>query len=170
LFPSYQPAHYELNGKELSLVYGAGRVSNMMFRDLRTWLPMESNRKLDRISMWNSIEARSPFQSEKVISHGLTSMRMANFRSLRKQTLYSAYPELKNLPINQNKLGFISPVGHWLRNNPELVRLTLRNLPNYIEVNKAELANLSDAPTERNFQNIKILWSLVVLNKWFMNQ
>lgn len=41
------------------------RVSQLMIKDLSIYIPMESNRRLDRISMWNSIEARSPFQSEK---------------------------------------------------------------------------------------------------------
>ena len=74
------------------------------------------------------------------------------------------------MPINQKKLGFISPLGHWLRNNPDLIKSTLENLPKYLELNQKEFLRLSSAPFEGNFRNIKTLWSLIILNRWFMNQ
>jgi|694.fasta_scaffold119991_2 asparagine synthase (glutamine-hydrolysing) len=170
LFSDFNTPHIELLGSELSFIFGENRVSNVMYKDLRTWLSMESNRKLDRISMWYSIEARSPFQCERVIGHGLRSMQIENFSKLQKEILYSEYPELENLPINKTKLGFISPVGHWLRNNPDLIRSTLENLPKYLELNKKEFLKLTSAPFKRNFTDVKTLWSLVILNRWFMNQ
>jgi len=130
---------------------------------------MESNRKLDRISMWYSIEARSPFQCERVIGHGLKSMQRNNFGRLQKEILCLEYPELEELPINQKKLGFISPVGHWLRNNPDLISSTLENLPKYLELNQKQLLELASAPFKQNFSDIKTLWSLVILNRWFMS-
>ena len=170
LLPSYHTQQIELFGGELSYIFGENKVSSLMYKDLRTWLSMEPNRKLDRISMWYSIEARSPFQCERVIGNGLRSMKVENFKKLQKEILYSEYPELENLPINQKKLGFISPLGHWLRNNPDLIKSTLENLPKYLELNQKEFLKLSSAPFEGNFRNIKTLWSLIILNRWFMNQ
>ena len=48
---------------------------------------MESNRKLDRVSMWNSIEARSPFLDENVIGQGFYEMNKYNFKKLNKSIL-----------------------------------------------------------------------------------
>ena len=170
LFSDFNAPKFELLGSELSPIFGENRVSSLMYKDLRTWLSMESNRKLDRISMWYSIEARSPFQCERVIGHGLKSMQIDNFRRLQKEILCLEYPELKILPINQKKLGFISPVGHWLRNNPDLICSTIENLPKYLELNKNELLRLSSAPFKQNFTDIKTLWSLVILTRWFMSR
>jgi len=170
LFSDFNAPKFELLGSELSTIFGENRVSSLMYKDLRTWLSMESNRKLDRISMWYSIEARSPFQCERVIGHGLKSMQRDNFRRLQKEILYLEYPELKKLPINQKKLGFISPVGHWLRNNPNLISSTIENLSKHLELNQKELLRLASAPFKQNFTDIKTLWSLVILNRWFMSR
>jgi asparagine synthase (glutamine-hydrolysing) len=170
LFSDFNAPKFELLGSELSTIFGENRVSSLMYKDLRTWLSMESNRKLDRISMWYSIEARSPFQCERVIGHGLKSMQRDNFRRLQKEILYLEYPELKKLPINQKKLGFISPVGHWLRNNPDLISSTIENLSKHLELKQKELLRLASAPFKQNFTDIKTLWSLVILNRWFMSR
>jgi asparagine synthase (glutamine-hydrolysing) len=169
LVSDFNAPKFELLGSELSTIFGENRVSSLMYKDLRTWLSMESNRKLDRISMWYSIEARSPFQCERVIGHGLKSMQRGNFRRLQKEILYLEYPELKKLPINQKKLGFISPVGHWLRNNPDLISSTIENLSKHLELKQKELLRLASAPFKQSFTDIKTLWSLVILNRWFMS-
>lgn len=141
-------------------------VSDLMFRDLKTWLVMESNRKLDRISMWNSIEARSPFQSENVISSGYIEMQKFKFRKVKKEILYETFPQLHNLAINKNKMGFISPLGSWLRSNPELISNTIKELPNYLPISKSQLIRLSKSPETGNYLEFKILWSLIILNSW----
>ena len=139
-----------------------------MFRDLKTWLPMESNRKLDRISMWHSIEARSPFQSERVIGSGYKKMNDYNFSKVNKEILKIAFPDLNKLPILSSKYGFISPLGHWLRNNPELIKDSLENITTYLPFEKKELLFLKDSAENRNFTQFKLLWSLIVLNRWLV--
>jgi asparagine synthase (glutamine-hydrolysing) len=155
---------------ELNMVYGCDKTgaAQLMFRDLKTWLPMESNRKLDRISMWHSIEARSPFQSERVVGSGYRNMNDVNFSKVNKEILKDAYPELKKLPILSSKYGFISPLGHWLRNNPELIEDSLENITKYLPFNRKELDLLSSSAKNRNFVQFKVLWSLIVLNRWLV--
>lgn len=164
--------HYKLNlfGSELSNIFYNNRVSNMMFRDLRTWISMESNRKLDRVSMWHSIEARSPFQSETVIGNAYNSMGRGQFQKSSKEILLESYPELDLLTKQPNKQGFISPVGYWLRNNPELVMYSIENLIEKLPFNQTEMRKISKGALEKNFDKIKILWSLVVLNCWIVNK
>lgn len=53
----------------------------IMFRDHQVWLAMESNRKLDRISMHYSIEARSPFQDDRVINWADSHMRHHKYKN-----------------------------------------------------------------------------------------
>ena len=160
-----------LYGDELSDIYGNSdkNTSSVMFKDLRTWLSMESNRKLDCVSMWYSIEARSPFQSENVIGQGYKNMRLSNFSKVKKELLYEAFPQLKNLSILKEKTGFISPLGYWLRNNAELIDYSINSISEYLPLNKPELVRLGQGPKNRNFKDTKILWSLIILNKWFVN-
>jgi hypothetical protein len=129
---------------------------------------MESNRKLDRISMWYSIEARSPFQSERVIGGGYRNMNDANFLKVNKEILKNAYPDLKKLPILTSKHGFISPLGYWLRNNPKLIEDSLENITRYLPFEKKELTLLKSSAENRNFVQFKLLWSLIVLNRWLV--
>jgi asparagine synthase (glutamine-hydrolysing) len=170
LFPNSKQFEISPFTLRLNRYFGKNRVRSLMFTDLCTWLTMESNKKLDRISMWNSIEARSPFQSELVINTAYNSMNKSNFKIINKQILKDMYPELKTLPINSQKHGFISPLGHWLRSNPQLVQNSIRYLPQFLPINKSELIRLSQSIVKKNFNEMKMLWSLIILTRWFIKE
>ncbi len=138
----------------------------IMIRDHQVWLPMESNRKLDRISMHYSIEARSPFQDDRVIDWANSYMRTTKHKKLSKIALWEQYPELKTLGVRSDKAGFTSPVGHWLRANPALIRSSLEFLTRDERFNAKELNNLTDAPQRGKYRELMQLWSLVVLATW----
>lgn len=142
------------------------QVASTMVTDLLIWLDMESNRKLDRISMWHSIEARSPFQSEKVIRAGYSEMSKYKFTELDKVLLRKSFPEINSLPISEKKIGFISPLGHWLRCNPTLVKDSIEILTESLNFDAKVLAKLESAPQRGNFSDMQKLWSLVILAKW----
>ena len=163
--PNNKPNIY---GGELHDIFSKTKnnASNLMFKDLRTWLPMESNRKLDRISMWHSIEARSQFQSEAVIGNGYQKMNNSNFLYVNKELLLESFPELKTLPVVSSKHGFLSPIGFWLRNNKELITESLNSISNYLPFERNQLVRLGSSPQTGNYNDFKLLWSLVVLNRW----
>jgi asparagine synthase (glutamine-hydrolysing) len=168
IFPDLPNFQFSIFGNELTNIFQENnKVANLMFRDIRTWLSMESNQKLDRISMWHSIEARSPFQSENVLAIGYKKMKEHSFKDLNKELLFEAFPKLNSLSINENKSGFISPLGYWLRKNPELVNSSLSNLSKNFNFNKNELSQLSNSPENKSYRNFKLLWSLIVFERWF---
>ncbi len=84
--------------------------------DLINWLPEESNFKLDRASMLNSIEARVPFQDKKLIEayFGLDINEKIDLLAVKKP--------LKKLNIvpdyikKRKKKGWFSPESIFLRN------------------------------------------------------
>ena len=141
-------------------------VAELMFKDLSIWLSMESNKKLDRISMWYSIEARSPFQSENLVRSGYDIMKFFEFNKLEKKVLFQTFPDLYSLPLLKNKIGFLSPLGHWLRSNPEMITDSINYLEKLSLFNVEELSKLSRAPKNGEYQKFKLLWSLIVLSKW----
>jgi len=168
----FQNVHPKFFGSELRDKFSAPneKLARLMYKDLRTWLSMESNRKLDRVSMSYSIEARSPFQSEKVIHFGYQAFGSPKFQYSSKELLFKSFPLVNSLPINTNKSGFISPLGDWLRSNSALIFETIDNLPKYLPLEKKELRRLAKAPAKGNFLEIKLLWSLIVLDRWILNR
>ena len=143
------------------------RIAKLMQMDLFFWLTMESNKKLDRISMWYSTEARSPFQDEVVISSAINSMKVLNYQVLDKFLLKNIYPELNEFRIeSQGKLGFISPLGYWLRNNPDLIMDSINYLVKNFNFSRRKLLELSKAPKQGNYFDFNLLWSLIVLSRW----
>ena len=154
-----------------SLGYGDEKsLQILMERDSSIWLTNESNRKLDRISMAFSIEARSPFQDERVIEIGKQEMRRDKYRQLNKKILWNFYPELKSMGVRSDKAGFISPVGHWLRTNPKLVNTAFEALIKSGLFEKSELVKRHKDQYSAQFDKIRQLWSLVVLGYWLKTQ
>lgn len=139
---------------------------SLMKRDHEIWLAMESNRKLDRISMNYSIEARSPFQDDRVIDWANSYMVQNRYRKLSKEILWKTYPELNELGVRRDKAGFTSPVGHWLRGNPNLVKESLDHLSRDDRFDKHGLDYYREAPTRGQYRELMQLWTLVVLSTW----
>jgi asparagine synthase (glutamine-hydrolysing) len=166
--------HYEskielesIGGKALNALYGNGsRTSELMIKDLFTWLIMESNRKLDRISMWNSIEARSPFQSERMIAKAFSKMKQTNYKVSDKYFLKQSIDEFETLPLLKNKKGFISPLGHWIRSNPDMVLDSLEHLKHLPFFDKQSLDKLKKSIYKNDYRDFKLVWSLVVFSYW----
>jgi asparagine synthase (glutamine-hydrolysing) len=153
----YQAAHLEM---------GRSTLSNLMDRDHQIWLPNESNRKLDRISMGFSIEARSPFQDENVIDHAHCFMSRNLGNQIDKVALRNAFPELEWLGIRPDKSGFISPVGHWLRGNSNYVRSKINTLTSSSFFKRGSLDRFKGAEQSGDYNRIMKLWSLLVLSCW----
>ena len=143
-----------------------GATETLIKRDREIWLPMESNRKLDRVSMYYSIEARSPFQDDEVVALGREMMGKSKYKRLEKILLKETYPELESLGVRPDKAGFISPVGHWLRGNPHLVSKSLNCLVENEILDENEVETWLATPELGDFKLIKKLWALTILGVW----
>jgi asparagine synthase (glutamine-hydrolysing) len=141
-------------------------VEILMKRDHEIWLSMESNRKLDRISMHFSLEARSPFQDEDVISAADRIMHGTNYKLLDKKTLKNEFQELKLLKVKKQKDGFISPLGHWMRENPEFIRESLEYLGNLPNWNRSAISNFQNSQFSGDYKTNMQLWTLTVYSTW----
>jgi asparagine synthase (glutamine-hydrolysing) len=145
-----------------------GATKSLMQRDHEIWLSMESNRKLDRISMAFSIEARSPFQDENVIEIANRIMSQTNFSTLDKRLLKEHFPELKSLPIKKEKVGFTSPIGHWMREEPVFISDSIAYLQGQEGWNPSALEPFSNAQFNGDYRTNMQLWTLVVYSNWLM--
>jgi asparagine synthase (glutamine-hydrolysing) len=141
-------------------------VNSLMKLDMDLWLAMESNRKLDRISMRYSIEARSPFQDERVICAGNKLPSIIKSKDFQKEALWRAFPEMEKFGVRSDKTGFISPVGHWLRGNEKLVARLANQATSKFDLNLNYVSRLLQSPTSGNYREFMNLWSLIVLAAW----
>lgn len=137
----------------------------MQEQDLLVWIGMESNRRLDRVSMNYSIEARSPFLDDELIQYAFSKAPMNRFIP-KVDFFMSEFPELEKLPVIKSKKGFISPIGHWLRGNPSFVKIQMEYLVNNFGFNKEIIEELMRSPGAGDFENIKKLWSLLTFSVW----
>ena len=142
---------------------------NFMQFDSQLWLSMESNRRLDRVSMNYSLEARSPFEDEVVRDYAKEVIHDEQSKITKREIFLEAFPELISIRLQQEKIGFISPIGHWLRNNRKLVSGSLNFLASNLGFNRAFLNELNGAPDRGNFAELTKLWTLIVLAQWSMN-
>jgi len=134
--------------------------------DQKLWLTMESNRRLDRISMHHSVEARSPFQDLLNQKEFSASNESTLLKSVGKVNLITAFPELSKLPINPNKVGFVSPLGHWLRSNIGFVQGRLYYLEEILGLSAQKIDLMVARLYSGDFDNLRKTWSLVVLSRY----
>lgn len=139
---------------------------NFMEFDQQTWLTMESNKRLDRVSMSFSIEARSPFQDSFFTHATRREMSSRKRGTFKRELLRKNFEELMNFEFPREKAGFISPIGHWLRSNPKLISDTVNFLIDRQGFAKTPLLKLSSSPWEGQFSNLVKLWTLIVYSEW----
>lgn len=138
----------------------------LMLFDNRFWLPNESNRRLDRVSMANSIEARSPFQDDNITSFFKSSSM--DFKKITNKTyLKEQFPDIEFNSFDSKKRGFISPLGYWLRSNPDLVCESIEYLYDKDFIDKKKIQHLMMSPQNKDFIEMQKLWSLIIFSRWW---
>lgn len=129
---------------------------------------MESNRRLDRISMFFSVEARSPFQDDQLSTLWRNRNKKQVLKQMGKRDLLDAFPEIHKLQVSEKKVGFSSPLGHWLRANIDWTFQAIKWLESAgIMKPKMMLANEINADLQSGeYKKLQKLWTLVVLSIW----
>lgn len=81
---------------------------------LRLWLADNSNNRFDKLAMWMSIEARSPFQDHELVD-AVLNMPLHD-KLPHKKILKSALQyDLPDHVLHRPKWGFTPPISDWLR-------------------------------------------------------
>ena len=91
------------------------QIDSINFFDLSYWLADESNFKLDRSSMLNSIEARVPFQDKNLIKDyfSIDFEKKVDFFDVKKQLKKLDF--LPKFIKDRKKMGWFSPESIFLR-------------------------------------------------------
>jgi asparagine synthase (glutamine-hydrolysing) len=108
---------YSAFARHFDRVRGLDHLSRILYVDLKTWLPNDILVKMDRMTMANSLEVRSPLLDHKVIEFGASLPSDLKYRNRTSKYLLKRYVE-QRVPasvIHRPKMGFSIPLAAWLR-------------------------------------------------------
>ncbi len=147
-------------------------LSRILYTDLKTYLPGDILVKVDRMSMANSLEVRSPILDHKVIEFAANiPPRLKYNNGEKKYILKQSFKQILPKEIMyRRKMGFSVPLAKWFRE--ELKAFASSNLLSTdAGVNNffrkeiiMKIWNLHQART-RNYGTI--LWSLLMFELWY---
>lgn len=138
--------------------------------DLLFYLNNDILTKVDKASMANSLEVRSPFLDKKIIEYSLKNLRNNRVffqnKIITKQIL-KKYINLEEL--NKPKQGFSFPLQFWIYKDLKNFCCDnlnqLRSREKFLYINK-EILSIIEKINNNKSVNIHYVWSLVVLNNW----
>ena len=139
----------------------------LLLSDYGFYLPDMMMFKIDRTSMANSLEIRSPFVDHKLVEYIMSTkssyIDLNNSKNILKNYLSQ---DFSNEFINRNKQGFVFDIENWIFQNLNLLNETLNagKVNNYIPVNFA--LKVSKYKSRINSHRI---WKLYVLNHYLEN-
>ena len=148
-------------------------IDQTSYVDINTWLVDNVLVKLDRTSMANSLECRSPFLNHKIVEFAASlrsDWKMNGFK--KKDFLKKSQSNI--LPkkiLNAKKKGFNSPVSIWLNNSLNKIakELTLDSeITNFIKKNTVE--KLWKEHEEKKIDHSFRLFGLTCLSRWISTQ
>ena len=152
-------------------VRGWDPLSQLLYVDLKTWLANDILVKVDRMSMANSLEVRSPLLDHEVIEFAATVPSDLKYRGRVSKYLLKRHLE-RRVPasvVHRPKQGFSIPLARWLRGElremaTELLfsaRARGRGL-----VRPERVQGLWDEHQREERNHGAAIWALMVLELW----
>lgn len=148
-------------------------LQKALYIDSKLWLPENLLMKLDKMTMYHSLEGRVPFLNHKLVEFVFQlpdSMKIDVSSGFGKKILREAISTtLPGEIINREKHGFNLPLHRWFREN-------LKNLVYDTFESKYELLDLFDKKAIKRLLNFHFklglnverpLWILICLINWF---
>ena len=142
--------------------------------NIKLWLEGNNNIKVDRASMYSSVEIRNPFLDYRIIEFARelpTSFRFSgkNRKIILKEILKNKLDKIK---LNKSKRGFTVPISKWI-NGPLkaeiekfFIEKELKKIPN-LDYNKVLFYFNQHMKGKADFSHI--IWRVYVLFKWLKN-
>jgi asparagine synthase (glutamine-hydrolysing) len=158
----------------LTDVPDASEFNRLLYSYYRTYLLEDILVKVDRASMYNSLEVRAPFLDVNVVEFLNTlpkeyKIQGFNGKRLLKELMRNKLP---NEIIDRSKKGFGIPVSLWLRNE---LRETMEHYLSEERINShgifnySYIAQLKKEHISLKHNHRKLLWNLLVFEMWYDN-
>jgi len=149
-------------------------VNRMLYADLKESLPGDMLKKVDAMSMLNSLEVRVPFLDHRVCEMAFTvsgDRKMRNGKG--KYILIETFKDI--LPpslLKRTKWGFEMPVGKLLKSD---IKYLIHEYLSREVIVKQEIFNyeavesLIDSLMKNRFDTSWQIWNLIVFQVWYSN-
>jgi len=160
--------HFKYLSKSDDLIANAG------FFDMKTYLPDDINVKVDRSSMFASLEARSPFLDYRVIDIGTNLPQKYKYDGKTKKKIIRdiAFDFIPANILEKPKSGFTIPLASWFRGElKELIfdNLTTKNLEDIPGINSNEAVKIIKMHMSGKENRQNEIWKLLVMSIWLKN-
>jgi len=143
----------------------------MMMLDLKYFLPNDLMVKSDRASMFNSLEARSPFLQKDIFQKSCSLTKEELFKNgIKKNPLKEILASyIPDKLITKRKKGFIIPIDKWLNGilkDHAFYYLSDRNIKNS-PLNKDYIRNVFNSFYKKQIGCHYELWDILIFQMWF---
>jgi asparagine synthase (glutamine-hydrolysing) len=164
---SYFTQH--LNGMEKTSL-----LTQLLYLNFKTYLPDDLLVKMDRMTMANSLEGRSPFLDRELIEYAFTipdNLKLKGFNTKYnlKQTFRDILPKEV---MHRGKMGFGVPLGTWFRTKLKSYmeeHLISDNPMIYTYLNAKEIKRIFDEHQNGVRDHGLKLWLFLSLELWLRN-
>ena len=146
-----------------------------MLSDMLYYLPDDILCKVDRASMFNSLETRQPFLDERIVTEAFKIPYKYKVHGNSGKIILKKILS-QNIPLkffNKLKSGFAMPIDYWLR---ESLRDWCNDLLEYNFIKQQGFFNPdivkhikdSHLSGKMNYQNE--IWSILMFQNWYLNK
>ncbi len=145
-------------------------VDYINYFDFRYWLTNESNYKLDKCTMINSVEARVPFQDKSLIEKLFFTENIKKFSSFNRKFLLKKNNYLPRYIKKRKKIGWFSPDKLFLDSNLDSLRDTLfqqNEIENQQIFNQKNLNLLFDSYSDKGFLIKREITTIILFQCWY---
>ena len=152
-----------------------GFIEKMMYLDFNTYMVDDILCKVDRASMFNSLETRVPFLDKHVIELAFMlpekfKINKGNSKIILNKILEKYVP--RDL-IERPKQGFGIPISLWMRTDlkkwvQEILSEEINSLHGFF--NQKTVNRYLDEHLEGKFNHEHKLWSLIQFNSWYVEK
>ncbi|AXH08482.1 asparagine synthase (glutamine-hydrolyzing) [Malaciobacter halophilus] len=143
-------------------------VDWMSYIDLKVWLGQGLLSKVDRVSMANSLEVRTPFLDYNLVNYMFSidsKIKVGDTNKYLLKKIASKY--IPEKIIRRTKKGFNSPFNEWIQKEykDEILNLILRVNKQTDLFNETYIKEIYELAKDKKFK--QHLWSLFIFSKWF---
>ncbi|NVK54905.1 MAG: amidotransferase 1, exosortase A system-associated [Alteromonadaceae bacterium] len=173
----------QLNGYSANAVYQrylknkqfSDPLKLIQYLDYKTWLVGDANTKVDRSSMANGLEVRSPFMDHQFVEWAFAIPSSENIskgetKALLKKALESYVPHDN---LYRSKMGFSVPLADWLRGplKDRMFSVLQSDVMQQSGIfNTAELNKKMQQHVSGKFDHSAALWTLLMLGLFLQNE
>lgn len=168
---SFSNYNFDLVRQKMNMIKNKNFVDSMMLTDIKYYLPDDILCKVDRASMWNGVEVRSPFLHHSLVEYCLKLP--SNIKFVNKENKWILRELIKKYMPNYDskiKMGFSSPIDSWLKNE---IKDMFESCIDKNFINKQGIFDYNFILNKWN-EHLngkrkwgKYLWSILIFQKWF---